>query len=60
MVIDYKARNSVIIKDRFPLTLPEELIDHLQGKYYFLKMDVHPGYHQCQVAIGDIEKTMFI
>jgi hypothetical protein len=34
MVIDYRALNSVIVKDRFPLLLPEELIDHLQGKQF--------------------------
>ena len=39
MVIDYRALNAITIKDRFPLPLPEELIDKLQGKRFFSKMD---------------------
>jgi hypothetical protein len=32
MVLDYRALNEITVKDRFPLPLPEELIERLQGK----------------------------
>jgi hypothetical protein len=60
MVIDYRALNAITIKDRFPLPLPEELIDKLQGKRFFSKMDFWSGYSQNRVATEDIEKTTFV
>jgi hypothetical protein len=60
MVIDYRALNAITIKDRFPLPLPEELIDKLQGKRFFSKMDFWSGYSQNRVAAEDIEKTAFV
>ena len=60
MVIDYRGLNNVTVKDRFPLPLPEELIDKLQGKKFFSKLDFDAGYHQGRVASADIEKTAFI
>ena len=60
MVIDYRALNEITIKDRYPLPLPEELIEKLQGKKFFSKLDFTAGYHQGRVAPGDIEKTAFI
>jgi hypothetical protein len=60
MVIDYRALNAVLVKDRFPLPLPEELIDKLHGKRFFSKMDFWSGYSQNRVASEDIEKTAFV
>jgi hypothetical protein len=60
MVIDYRALNAITIKDRFPLPLPEELLDKLQGKRFFSKMDFWSGYSQNRVASEDIEKTAFV
>jgi hypothetical protein len=60
MVIDYSALDSVIVNDCFPLALLEELIDCLQGKLFFSKMDIHFGYYQDQVATSNIEKLLFI
>ena len=60
MVIDYRALNAITIKDRFPLPLPEELIDKLHNKKFFSKMDFWSGYSQGRVATQDIEKTAFI
>jgi hypothetical protein len=60
MVIDYRALNAITVKDRFPLPLPEELIDKLQGKKFFSKMDFWSGYSQNRVASEDIEKTAFV
>jgi hypothetical protein len=60
MVIDYRALNAITVKDRFPLPLPEELIDKLHGKTFFSKMDFWSGYSQNRVASEDIEKTAFV
>jgi hypothetical protein len=40
MIIDYKALNEIIIKGRFPLPSPEELIEKIQGKKFFSKLDL--------------------
>jgi hypothetical protein len=60
MVIDYRALNEITIKDRFPLSLPEELIEKMQGKKYFSKIDFNARYHQGRVAADDTEKTAFV
>ena len=60
MVIDYRALNAILVKDRFPLPYPEELIDQLQGKKWFSKIDFWSGYHQNRVSPADVEKTAFV
>lgn len=60
MVIDYRKLNDITIKDRYPLPIPEELLDKLQGKKFFSKMDFNSGYCQGRVASEDIEKTAFV
>ena len=60
MVIDYRALNAILVKDRFPLPYPEELIHQLQGKQWFSKIDFWSGYHQNRVSPADVEKTAFV
>jgi hypothetical protein len=45
LVIDYRALNAILIKERFPLPVPEELIDHLQSKRFISKMDFYSRYY---------------
>ncbi|GJR56632.1 putative reverse transcriptase domain-containing protein [Tanacetum coccineum] len=59
MCIDYRELNKLTIKNHYPLPRIDDLFDHLQGSWYFLKIDLHSGYHQLRVREEDIPKTAF-
>lgn len=55
----YKRLNEHIIKDRYPITNTDELLDELHEVKVFSKMDLRSGYHQVRVKPKDVAKTAF-
>ena len=57
--IDYHWLNDRTVLNRYPLLLPEEMLDHLGGAKVFSKIDLRSGYWQMPIREQDIPKTAF-
>ena len=56
---DYRKLNEMTIKNRYPLPLIKELVDHLKGSKIFTKLDVRWGYNNIRIKEGDEWKAAF-
>ena len=57
--IDYRALNSVTLKDSYPLPRVDDTLDSLAGAQWFGTLDMTSGYHQVKLREQDKSKTAF-
>ena len=57
--VDYRLLNNVTKADAYPSANPEIILDNLNGKKYFTKMDAMKGYYQILLAFCARELTAF-
>ena len=59
LCMDYRALNSITIKNRYPIPLVSETLDRLSKARYFTKVDVISAFNRIRIAKGDEWKTAF-
>jgi hypothetical protein len=59
LCVDYRPLNAVTIKYKYLLPRIDILFYQLAGAKVFSKVDLHSGYHQIKIHLGDIPKTAF-
>jgi hypothetical protein len=59
MCVDYRALNSLTIKNRFPLPRIDDLLDQLSGAKYLSSLDLLHGYYQVRMNPEEIPMTAF-
>ncbi len=59
LYIDYRGLNAVTIKNRYPLSFINEIMDRVQGVQWFNKIDLKDAYYRIQIEAGDEWKTAF-
>lgn len=57
--IDYRKLNALTIKNSFPMSLVEEILDELAGTKWFAKLDIRSSYHQIRMNPANEYKTAF-
>lgn len=59
LVIDYRALNTKIQNDKFPLPCITEILDSLSGAMYFSHLDLSQGYYQIELDSSSRPCTAF-
>ena len=60
MVQDYRYLNEWTIKNNYPLSLISDVLENIETKKIFMKMDLGWGYNNVRIKKGDEWKAVFI
>ena len=60
MCVDFTDLNKACLKDSYPLSHIDQLVDSTAGHKLFSFMDVFSGYNQIRMNGADQEKTSFV
>jgi hypothetical protein len=66
MCTDYRGLNNLMMKNRYPLPLIDELFSQLEGSQCFSKLDLRQGYYQVRMArlkvqeVKPVEKVLLL
>jgi hypothetical protein len=59
LCLDYRALNSITVKNRFTIPRIDDLLDAVAESEYFTSLDLTSGYHQILISEEDRPKTAF-
>jgi hypothetical protein len=59
LCVDYRALNSITVKNRCTILRIDDLLDAVAGSEYFTSLDLTSGYHQILISEEDRPKTAF-
>jgi hypothetical protein len=60
LCVDYCALNKVTVKNKYPLSMIDDLFDQLRGACVFSNINLRLGYQQLKIRECDIPKTAFV
>ncbi|ETW76591.1 hypothetical protein HETIRDRAFT_455116 [Heterobasidion irregulare TC 32-1] len=58
-VMDYRKLNEIMIKNKYPLPIIQELLDLLTEAEYFSLVDIDMGYNNVLIDEKDVHKATF-
>ncbi|KAL0315148.1 UNVERIFIED_CONTAM: RNA-directed DNA polymerase [Sesamum calycinum] len=59
LCVDYRQLNRITMKNKYPLSRIDDLLDQLKGATTFSKIDLRAGYWQLRIVDNDILKIAF-
>jgi hypothetical protein len=59
LYIDYRALKKLTVKNLYPISKIDDLLEKIKGGKLFSKLDLKSGYHQVPIEPTDVWNTTF-